>query len=200
MLMQSLTCSHCGAPVRVAGEVLAGAVASCRFCGVQLGVAVPSGPSSVAVVLMGIGSRRIETVKCIRSFSGLGLAEAAAMLDRLPATISITEKGIVAAEVLRELQSLGCTASLREESARLPSDPVFAGHQGRWGLRVTSGRGRVIEAVKLVREYSDLGLAEAKDALDQRALVPIVRHDPHEQIQRRFAEIGYAVSFSPYGG
>jgi ribosomal protein L7/L12 len=154
----------------------------------------------MAVVLVSVGPRRLEIIKCLRSFSDLGLADAVALFDKLPAMISITERDMVPAAIVRELESLGCKASLQGERARLPSDPAFAGHEGTWGFRIVSGQDSPIQAIKLIREYSDLGLAEAKDAYDSRKLVPIVRLASHDKIQRRFAEIGYVVAFSPSGG
>jgi ribosomal protein L7/L12 len=155
----------------------------------------------VAIQLTSIGPRRLEIIKCIRSFSDLGLAETVGLFDKLPATISITERDLVPKLVLEELQGLGCVASLSGEAARLPSDPAFAGHEGTWGFRIESGKGRTIEAIKLIRDYTDLGLADAKNAYDQRTLVTIApASTSHERIRRRFEEIGYVVSFSPSGG
>src|SRR5262245_21865251 len=102
MVMQALTCSNCGAPVRPASTPVIGGLATCGFCGTQLALAVPAGPSPMAIVLMSIGPRRLDIIKCIRSFSALGLAEAVGLLENLPATISITERDMVPAEIVRE--------------------------------------------------------------------------------------------------
>jgi ribosomal protein L7/L12 len=201
MVMQALTCPNCGAPVRTSAQAVVGVLTRCGFCGTELALASPAPRSFVAIELTTVGPRRLEIIKCIRSFSDLGLAETVGLLDKLPATISITERDIVPSLVLKELEGLGCVASLSRESALLPSDPAFAGHEGTWGFRIVSGQGRTIEAIKLVRDYSGMGLAEAKSAYEQHSLVPIARASAsHEQIRRRFAELGYVVSFSPSGG
>lgn len=148
-----------------------------------------------------LGPNRIEIIKQVRRFSGLGLAEVMRGLDDLPATFSVTEPKIAPADAMRELAALGCGGTFLAEQAHLPSDPVFAGHDGTWGFRIESHGDRKIEAIKLVREIADLGLAEAKAAVEHpRMLVPIATRATHEEIRRRFAAIGYTVSFSPFGG
>lgn len=102
---------------------------------------------------------------------------------------------------MKKLVALGCVGRLVSESAILPSDPMFVGHAGSWGFRIESAGSAKLEAIKLVREIADLGLAEAKAALETpRALIPIATRASHDEIRRRFAAIGYRVSFSPSGG
>jgi ribosomal protein L7/L12 len=173
----------------------------CRFCGAAFLLATEVGSSPTSVTIEHLGANRIEVIKCIRSFSGLGLAEVHRALERLPATFSVSDSKIAPSVALQELSALGCAGYLVSEPARLPSDPVFVGHEGTWGLRIESEGNAKIEAIKLVREVCDLGLAEAKTAVETpRMLVPITSRASHEEIRRRFAALGYVVSFSPSGG
>jgi len=93
-----------------------------------------------------------------------------------------------------------------EERSELPHpqeliDPSWPAHDGAWGFRIDAAGDATIEAIKLVREVSGLGLAEAKTALEApRALIPIETRSSHAEIRRRFAALGYVVSFAPSGG
>lgn len=198
MTLAAARCPACGAPIGV--DALGGLEASCRYCGVAF-LPASGVPRATAIVLERIGPAKIDTIREIRRFSGLGLAEVMRALEGLPATFSIADPKIAAAEALARLVELGCVASLAAERAVLPSDPAFAAHDGTWGFRIESDGQAKIEAIKLVREIADVGLAEAKRAVETpRTLIPIARRATHEEIRRRFAAIGYAVSFSPVGG
>jgi ribosomal protein L7/L12 len=99
------------------------------------------------------------------------------------------------------LAALGCVGRIVAEAARLPADPAFIAHDGAWGFRIDVAGDATIAVSKLVREVSGLGLAEAKTALETpRALIPIEARSSHEEIRRRFAALGWVVSFAPSGG
>lgn len=198
MTLREARCPSCGASI---GRGAFGELASdCSYCGAAfLPAGEPTGRKSI--VIARVGENRIEIIKCVRAFSGLGLAEVMRALDRLPATFSFNAPNILPAQAIRELAALGCVGSIVTEAAQLPSDPVFAGYEGTWGFRIESAGTAKIEAIKLVRELGDLGLAEAKAAVETpRAFVPIATRATHEEIRRRFAALGYTISFSPWGG
>jgi len=190
-MLQELRCPSCGAP-------LVDAARPCRFCGA---VVVSAHAGEMAVSIEHVGEPLIEVIKCVREFSGLGLAEVRRALGRPPATFSITDRRIAPAQVAATLAALGCVGRLVTEPARLPLDPEFADHKGTWGFRIEVAGDAPLEAIKLIREIADMGLAEAKVALETpKMLIPIATGASHADIQRRFAAIGYAVSFAPSGG
>ncbi|MBX3193276.1 MAG: ribosomal protein L7/L12 [Labilithrix sp.] len=179
--------------------MLDGARVACKFCGAT---AIASGVGgAMSVVIERVGPSTIAVIKCVRGFTGLGLAEANRAIGSLPATFSVSSSKVAPAAVLKELTDLGCVARIVVAPAVLPSDPASAAHQGAWGFRVEVAGHRTIDAIKLVREVADLGLAEAKQALEApRVLIPIATRAPHEEIRRRFAALGYTIAFEPSGG
>lgn len=95
--------------------------------------------------------KKIEAIKELREASGLGLADAKAVVDAVEA------RQPVPAELVARLQAARSTAS----GADLPAD-----------VREAAERGDRIEAIKLLRRHSGLGLKEAKDRLDLVMPVP----------------------------
>lgn len=95
--------------------------------------------------------KKIEAIKELREASGLGLAEAKAVVDAVEA------QQPVPAEILARLR----TARSAAGGADLPAD-----------AREAAQRGNRIEAIRLLREHTGLGLKEARDRLDQAMPVP----------------------------
>jgi ribosomal protein L7/L12 len=94
------------------------------------------------------GGRKIEAIKLVRERTRLGLAEAKALVDAV-------ERGDASIDL-----DLVPTSSLDNATVAL-NDPGLAAR-----LVVEIAAGRKIEAIKLLRERTGLGLKEAKDAID----------------------------------
>jgi len=97
-----------------------------------------------ATALLAAG-RKIEAVKRVRELTGLGLKEAKDYVDALQQGV------VVEAPALSPAHPLGETPPPLELDAQ---------------LRLLVAEGRKIEAIKLLRERSGLGLKEAKDYVD----------------------------------
>lgn len=95
--------------------------------------------------------KKIEAIKELREASGLGLAEAKAVVDAVEA------RQPVPAEIVARLQA-----------ARRDADPADLPHD----VREAAQRGNRILAIKLLRQHTGLGLKEAKDRLDLAMPVP----------------------------
>jgi ribosomal protein L7/L12 len=91
----------------------------------------------------------IEAIKHLRKASGLGLKEA---------------KETVEAHLRRG----GGNAEPRAQSAGLPFTPASASDMPE-RVRAALGRGHKVEAVRLLREQTGLGLREAKDQVELMA-------------------------------
>lgn len=95
--------------------------------------------------------KKIEAIKELREVSGLGLADAKAVVDAVEARRPVPD------EILARLQSAQSEAADDE----LPAD-----------VRAAAQRGNRIEAIKLLRQHTGLGLREARDRLDRAVPVP----------------------------
>lgn len=91
----------------------------------------------------------IQAVKMVREMTGLGLKEAKDYVDALPNAPPITT--IARQMAMAASAAPGSGASMRTEAAALV------------------GRGQMIEAIKMVRERTGMGLKEAKDYVDNLA-------------------------------
>jgi ribosomal protein L7/L12 len=91
----------------------------------------------------------IQAIKMVREMTGLGLKEAKDYVDALPNAppmMTMARQMVVASS-----SRAGASSSMRTEAAALVA------------------RGQAIEAIKLVRENTGMGLKEAKDYVDELA-------------------------------
>ena len=65
------------------------------------------------VVLTGIGEKKVNVIKAVRSITGLGLKEAKAMVDGAPATIKDAAPKAEAEEAKKQLEEAGATVELK---------------------------------------------------------------------------------------
>jgi ribosomal protein L7/L12 len=96
--------------------------------------------------------RKIEAIKLVRERTQLGLADAKALVDALAAGDDGVDLDLSRRSVEQEQEDL---------AAVLVDDPELAAQ-----LVVEIAAGRKIEAIKLLRERTGLGLKEAKDAIE----------------------------------
>jgi ribosomal protein L7/L12 len=103
----------------------------------------------------------IEAIKLLRKATGLGLKEA-----------KDTVEG--------QLRRGGAAAAPRAESAGLPFAPASASDMPE-RVRAALERGNKVEAIRLLRQQTGLGLREAKDQVELMAAALAARstvHDP----------------------
>nr|WP_178130567.1 ribosomal protein L7/L12 [Reyranella sp. CPCC 100927] len=125
--------------------------------------AVPAGPApapspgasmtmaaadSVVRAMVARGEK-IEAIKMVREMTGLGLKEAKDYVEALPNAPSMMT--VARQMVMASSAAAGGSASVRTEAATLVA------------------RGQALEAIKLVRERTGMGLKEAKDYVDALA-------------------------------
>lgn len=65
------------------------------------------------VVLANIGSEKIKVIKTVREITGLGLAEAKAVVDGAPKTIKEAASKDDAEEIKKKLEAVGATVELK---------------------------------------------------------------------------------------
>ncbi len=87
------------APVMVAGGAAAGAAAEEK--------------SDFDVVLANAGAQKIKVIKVVRELTGLGLAEAKALVDGAPKTLKEAVAKDEAEEIKTKLEEVGATIELK---------------------------------------------------------------------------------------
>ncbi len=171
MEIKSLECPKCGAPIQLPEGT--GATYTCPFC--QNSIAIPkelrndaSRPAPgqadgqvfagmpalndlgrmAEVKRLSQSGQKIEAIKLLRELTGLGLAEAKSMVDKMelgqPVVLSSTSAR----------QSTFTTASSSSSQDMLAE------------IRPLLASGNKIEAIRVVRERTGLGLAEAKKLVE----------------------------------
>lgn len=77
------------------------------------GAAVAEEKTEFDVVMTSFGSEKIKVIKEIRGITGLGLAEAKAMVEGVPATVKEAASKDEAEEIKAKLEAVGATIELK---------------------------------------------------------------------------------------
>lgn len=89
------------APVAVAGTTSDG------------GANAGSEKSAFTIVLKAVGGKKIDVIKIVREATGLGLAEAKALVDGVPKDIKENVEKGAAEEIKKKLEAVGATVELK---------------------------------------------------------------------------------------
>lgn len=90
--------------------------------GVTAAVAVAAGPAAAAaveektdfdVVMTSFGANKVNVIKVVRGITGLGLGEAKAMVEGVPATVKEGAEKAEAEEIKKQLEEAGATVELK---------------------------------------------------------------------------------------
>ena len=90
--------------------------------GVTAAVAVAAGPAAAAaveektdfdVVMTSFGANKVNVIKVVRAITGLGLGEAKAMVEGVPATVKEGAEKAEAEEIKKQLEEAGATVELK---------------------------------------------------------------------------------------
>ena len=101
-----------------------------------------------------VGGEKIAAIKLLREATGMGLAEAKAVIDAV-------ERG----ERLPPLAEHQVQQQVQQRNASRAADP--GGDAVPTEVRQLAEAGNRIHAIKMLREQTGLGLKEAKDLLDR---------------------------------
>lgn len=76
------------------------------------GAAAAEEQTEFNVVLAGIGEKKVNVIKAVRTITGLGLKEAKALVDGAPAPVKEGVSKDEAAEIQKQLEEAGATVEL----------------------------------------------------------------------------------------
>lgn len=162
MEIKSLDCPKCGAPIQLPESV--GATYRCPYCQNMIALspelrekAVTPEPSKelpdlpqfsrfVELKQLVQSGRKIDAIKLVRELTGLGLKEAKDLVEQM-------ERGepVVLTSQSVAVQSVKVDGNMADLERK---------------VRELTSQGNKIAAIKLLREATDLGLKEAKDAVE----------------------------------
>ncbi|MFV8754724.1 ribosomal protein L7/L12 [Nannocystaceae bacterium ST9] len=146
-------------------------------------------------------SSRIHAIKQVREITGLGLKESLDLVDA-KAWFEVDRDDALLSRVVDEGRAVGVRFEFNPPLA-VPA-PVAASirvapSSAGWAVRFRQGSNK-IEAIKLVRELTGVGLAEAKDFVERQQQFCVV-HSPAEvqRVLQAFAAIGASVEVEAGG-
>ncbi len=135
-----------------------------------------SGNETVSITQL--GPKKIEVIKVIREYTGLGLKEAKDFADaaeKMPVVVARNLSAAVAADFRRDLERAGANAGEASSPAFIspPTSTSGVTLQIEW---VDVGP-KKIEVIKVIRNYTSWGLKEAKDATETTAFTVTMPED-----------------------
>ena len=175
----SRVCDHCGAPLR---GLVDGYCPYCRtrpFAAGASGDAVtPAGVALHSVVLLDAGPKKIAVIKELREIVQrefqveLGLKEAKDLVDRadrgVPPALIVDVDPARAQLWASAFAGVGASVEIRPPLGAVapPGSPPGSPMTTTFAVFITDVGRKKINVIKVVREITSLGLAEAKDLVD----------------------------------
>lgn len=165
-------------------------------------LAAVEGPGPFAVILQQCGPNKIGVIKAIRAAApGLGLKEAKDLAESTGVAVGRDLSASEATALQRSLAGLGAVVEVRAEEAPAPvraaASPVSA---DSLDVVLRACGPRKIAVIKVIREWTALGLKEAKDMSetpDSIVKAEVDRGDA-ERLERQLVEAGAIVELRPH--
>ena len=95
------------------GVTAAAPVAVAAAGGADAGGAAAEEQSEFDVVMTSFGDNKVAVIKAVRGITGLGLKEAKAMVEGVPATVKEAVEKAEAEDVVKQLEEAGAAAELK---------------------------------------------------------------------------------------
>lgn len=145
-----------------------------------IGASRPAAPSSVPlfedaptydVILQSSGRDRLAVIKVVREFAGLGLREVMDLTKMTPAVCKWGVERSEAERIVARLREVGAEVSLRSAaSAEADAEPLVEKAPTYDVILHSSGMNK-LAVIKAVREFTGLGLKEAKEITESAPIV-----------------------------
>jgi ribosomal protein L7/L12 len=153
------------------------------------------------VYLVSTGPNKIEVIKVIRYYTDLGLKESKDLAESAPCVVWSGVPGDTAGNMVRDLELAGATAEVRGDSGAGTARKQTEGGHGCAVTLYDMGPDK-IEVIKVIRQYTDLGLKEAKDLVDSASgtAVPGLTEDAARNMVRELERVGAAADITDDSG
>ena len=161
MNVTELRCTSCLAPI----DPSLGPVQRCAYCGTPLTI---GGAPSAAVGTLRLdecGPNKIQVIKVIRTYTGLGLKEAKDLTESTPCVLTESADAHRLERFRDELHEQRARASINGKSTAFRSAPATTGSRPGGAFIEDAGSNK-IWVIKVIREATGLGLKESKDIVD----------------------------------
>lgn len=170
MTLLELRCTRCDAPL----EASSGAVLTCRFCGATMERASAALAPQVPVrevFFLKVGrigpSNRPRVAKAISDYARMPLEAATKLVASSPCEIGFERDSDTASITAREIIEAGGEADV--ESRFIAGEPIVI--LPNRSVSLDDAGPHHVAVIKVVREFIDLGMAEAKHLVDSAPCV-----------------------------
>jgi ribosomal protein L7/L12 len=155
--------------------------------------AMPVREGEWSLILEAAGPNKIPVIKELRAITGLGLADAKGLTDRIPATVLSRVDHEAASAAYRTLADAGAAVRITESAASSIASPSDAA--GMFAVVVEHVGSRRIQVIKEIRALTGVGLAEAKHWTDRvpSPILSSVDHATATAAHGRLTQAGAAV-------
>ena len=161
MNVTELRCTSCLAPIDPAH----GPVQRCAYCGTTLTIGGAPSAAAHTLRLEESGPNKIQVIKVIRTYTGLGLKEAKDLTESTPCVVMESADTHRLERFREELAEQKARASIDGKSAAFRSAPGTASPRPG-GVFIEDAGANKIWVIKVIREATGLGLKESKDIVD----------------------------------
>lgn len=149
------------------------------------------------VTLTEVGAEKVKVIKAYREVTGAGLAEAKDAVDAAPgAVIKITDK-TDAELIAAKFAEAGATVEITEVSENPDETEIqFVPITATYKVILTEVGPEKVKAIKLYRDLTGAGLAEAKTAVESTpcVLLETLHQSAAEQVRADFEAIGSTIT------
>jgi len=190
MNVTELRCTSCLAPI----DPTLGPVQRCAYCGTTLTIGNTASATSGTLRLDECGPNKIQVIKVIRTYTGLGLKEAKDLTESTPCVLMESDDAHRLERFRDELVEQKARASINGKSAVFRSAPAHVPSRPG-GVFIEDAGANKIWVIKVIREATGLGLKESKDIVDgvPRAVGEHLDGAASERLREQLREAGARV-------
>jgi len=167
MNVTELRCTSCLAPI----DPSHGPIQRCIYCGTTLTIGgAPSAAAPGTVRLDDCGPNKIQVMKVIREYTGLGLKEAKDLTESTPCVLMESDDAHRLERFRADLALARARVTTSGKSAAFRSAPASAPSRGGGAFLEDIGPNKIM-VIKVVYDTLRLGLKESKDLVERAPCV-----------------------------
>lgn len=166
MNVTELRCTSCLAPIDPSN----GPVQRCAYCGTTLTIGNPPSAATSTLRLEDCGPNKIQVIKVIRTYTGLGLKEAKDLTESTPCVLMESEDAHRVERFRDDLVEQRARASINGKSAVFRSAPAARPSRGGGAFLEDIGPNKIM-VIKVVYDTLHLGLKDSKDLVERAPCV-----------------------------
>lgn len=139
------------------------------------------------------GNYKIQVIKLIRGYTGLGLKESKELVDQVPSEFELVCNSQEIRQILENFRKVGAMIEKYDSPVKILNDEGVEKTVGKKLTRVLTNPGNhKLEFIKLIRMFTGAGLKEAKNCMEQTPSMLLIEDEnlTFSQVSKIFNAIG----------